>query len=202
MPRREAAKDFRESVVNVMDTSSKEAWKLPSRVLSKEKTSLKMIDLRRLPDVFKFEILHNLWDLKKDSCESIVKMVLHDCNRKQMCSLKLREWVDGKVEVVGKAVRQISYIIIFWLKTNTVAILFLIKRSLVYVYCRYFKTQDYNARLITKLRGGKESLVNEVLKDLAFTKLYSMDSKISTSWTLVVFQLMTQVGAPNKEIHC
>ncbi|KAI5652645.1 hypothetical protein M9H77_29832 [Catharanthus roseus] len=73
MPRREAAKDFGKSVVN--DTGSKEAWKFPSRVLFKEKRVLKMIDLRRFPDV-KFEILQNLWDLKKDPGKSVVKMRL------------------------------------------------------------------------------------------------------------------------------
>ncbi|KAI5673968.1 hypothetical protein M9H77_14332 [Catharanthus roseus] len=75
MPRKEAGKDFRKSVVNVT-----------------------MIDLRRLPNVVKSKILQNLWDLKKDPGKSVVKMVLHDCNRKQMYSLKLREWVDGEVD--------------------------------------------------------------------------------------------------------
>ncbi|KAI5682296.1 hypothetical protein M9H77_03524 [Catharanthus roseus] len=31
-----------------------------------------------------------------------MKMILHDCNRKQLHSLKPREWVDREVEVVGK----------------------------------------------------------------------------------------------------
>ncbi|KAI5650002.1 hypothetical protein M9H77_36007 [Catharanthus roseus] len=53
-----------------------------------------MIDLRRLPDVVKSEILQNLWDVKKDLTESVVKIVLHEWNRKQLCSLKSREWVD------------------------------------------------------------------------------------------------------------
>ncbi|KAI5662139.1 hypothetical protein M9H77_21462 [Catharanthus roseus] len=83
MPRREAAKDFRKSVVNV--------------------TVLKMIDLRRLSDMVKFKILQNLSELKKDPGECLVKMVLHDCNRKQICSLKPREWVDREVKVFGKA---------------------------------------------------------------------------------------------------
>ncbi|KAI5678697.1 hypothetical protein M9H77_09647 [Catharanthus roseus] len=95
MQRREAAKELGKCVVNVTDTSSKEARKLPSRVLSKKKM---MIDLQRLTDVVKSEILQNLWDLKKDPSESVVKRVLHDCNRKQLHFLKLREWVDGEKE--------------------------------------------------------------------------------------------------------
>ncbi|KAI5648043.1 hypothetical protein M9H77_34048 [Catharanthus roseus] len=39
------------------DSSSKESRKLPSRVLSRKKTVLKMIDLQRLSDVVKYEIL-------------------------------------------------------------------------------------------------------------------------------------------------
>ncbi|KAI5681262.1 hypothetical protein M9H77_02489 [Catharanthus roseus] len=117
MPRKKVAKDFKKSVVNVTDSSSKEAQKLPNRVLSRKNNNfydlaislylisghamhLKMIDLRRLPDM------------------SVVKMILHDWNPKQMCSLKPREWVNGE------------------LKMNTMAILFLVKNYNVRLFMK------------------------------------------------------------------
>ncbi|KAI5662127.1 hypothetical protein M9H77_21450 [Catharanthus roseus] len=60
-------------------------------------TAFKMTDLQRLQDVVKSEMFQILWDLKKVPGDSVVKMVIHDCNQKQMRHLKPREWVDGEV---------------------------------------------------------------------------------------------------------
>ncbi|KAI5658622.1 hypothetical protein M9H77_27415 [Catharanthus roseus] len=65
MLRREAAKDLGKCVINV--------------------TVLNMIELQRLSDVVKSEILRNLWELKKDPSE------------KANALFEAREWVDGEI---------------------------------------------------------------------------------------------------------
>ncbi|KAI5670665.1 hypothetical protein M9H77_11029 [Catharanthus roseus] len=139
-----------ERVVNdEEDTCSKEAQKLPSRVLSRKKM---MIDLRRLPNMVKFKILQNLWDLKKYPGESVAEMVLHDCNRNILLTYAERRKYNGKARI--------------WYLSTWFQICVPIHWDKDHWFMFIVDILKYKITMLDSLRScvaGKKSVVNEVV---------------------------------------